>query len=194
MNYTVHNERIRYSLLALSGLGYVAIWLVLGNIISGLINDGFWARLIFSVVALVLSYLTLFYVCSYLFFRAPIWKLLADKLIPDFNGEWKGKGKSARGGESFDVRLVITQTLTKISINAYFDESQSEAFNCHIERKKGKEKLYYNYYNEPRAATELDKHYGTIVLTKEGNVLNGNYFTDRKPQTRGELVDLKRQP
>ena len=114
--------------------------------------------------------------------------------IVNFNGKWTGEGKSNFENKTYSVSIKIHQTLTEISINACFDKSSSEAFNCCVLKENNKEKLIYSYFNNPRNTEErLDKHYGTIILEKTGkNSLQGNYFTDKNPQTKGEFTLLKK--
>lgn len=111
-------------------------------------------------------------------------------------GNGKALGRAAMTMKRFfPVKISIKQTLTEISINANFDQSQSEAFNCSVLKKNNKEKLIYNYFNNPSNTERLDKHYGTMVLEKINNdKLKGSYFTDRNPQTKGKFdLELKKE-
>lgn len=187
MKYTKNNGAIEYYIFLVSCIIVFFSIIFFKRFSSPYINELIFILVSF-VLSITISYFKLFNLLSECFFKIPCLK----KLVVNFNGKWEGKGKSSYNSEkSFGVTIEIKQTLTDISVNAFFDKSKSEAFSCHLLKENNKEKLIYNYFNYPDAiatAANLDKHYGTVILEKSGdNELQGNYFTDRETQTRGIL-------
>ena len=184
MNYSTNKENIRNRILALSVIIFVIISYFIKDHLKQLIEQGFSVYLISIFISFFFGIFTIYYLISKLFFKIYFTK----NLIPDFNGEWQGKGKSSFKDTEFDVKMEIKQDLRNISVNCYFSKSKSEAKNVFVEKSNNKEKLYYNYFNEPKNTEEnLDCHYGTIILEKIGSdELEGNYFTNRK--TKGIFI------
>ena len=185
MNYTGVNEKIKVGVIIFLVIIFLLISFCFRNLLSQCIQESIILFLISFVIFYYLSFTLCYKAFSTFFFKIPFFK----NLIPNFNGVWKGKGKSSFDPKkSFDVILEIKQGLTDISVNATFNQSKSEAFNCYIKRENNKEKLIYNYSNEPKPTEELDFHYGTMILEKKEKKLEGNYFTNREPQTKVEFT------
>ncbi len=183
MKYTKNNGTIEYYIFLVSYIIVISLFYSLKKLLAPYIDE-FIYILIFPVSSLLINYFTLFNLLSKYFFKLPYLK----KSVVNFNGEWKVKGESSYNtGKSFGGTIKIKQTLTDISVNAFFKKSKSKAISCHVLKENDKEQLIYNYFNYPQnRAGKLDKHHGTVVLEKLGdNELQGDYFTDRKPQTKG---------
>lgn len=187
MNYSKQNQWVEY--LLFSGchiLVFFAVFCLAEYLGEALEN---W---IYFLISLLLSFVVGVY---------PLFKWLSkkffnlkgtEKLVPNFNGTWEGKGKSSYNNTEFSVKMEIKQELAKISINAYFAKSKSEVKHCAVCKESGKEKLLYVYQNEPKNDSKLDMHYGMAILEKTNHdTLEGNYFTGRKEPTKGHL-ELKK--
>lgn len=183
MTYSTNKEIIRNITLAISVLVFIAINFCLKNSLKQFIEQGFLLYLIFVFTSFFFGIFIIYYLISKIFFKIPFLK----NTIPNFNGLWKGKGKSSFNDAEFDIEMDIKQDLRRISANCYFSKSKSESINVFVEKNNNKEKLYFNYFNEPKNTEEnLDCHYGTIILEKiDKNTLEGNYFTNRRDQTKG---------
>ena len=186
MNYSTNKERIRIIILALNVIVFIVISYFIKNHLKQFIEQGFLVYIIFTFIAFFFGLFSIYFLISKFFFKIPY----INNTIPNFNGNWQGKGKSLFNNNEFDVKIKIKQTLTNISVNAYFNKSKSEAKSVYVQRDNDKEKLYYIYFNEPKNTEEnLDCHYGTMILEKiDDNMLEGNYFTSRKPQTKGTFT------
>lgn len=188
MKYTKTNEKIEYFAFGICFvITFFCVLLIKDSLAEFVPNKNIRISIL-ALLSLFLNQYFLFNCLSKCFFKVPCLK----NTIPNFNGEWKGRGKSSYGNETdYPVKISIKQTLTEIFINANFNQSKSEAFNCSVLKENNKEKLIYNYFNNPNSTEDLDKHYGTIVLEKiTQDRLKGSYFTDREPQTKGDF-DLK---
>jgi hypothetical protein len=76
-------------------------------------------------------------------------------------------------------------------VDARFNSSFSESFVANVDSANpSRDKLVYSYLNKPNATSRKtqNEHFGTVELfcTKKGE-LKGNYFTNRNPQTKGEI-------
>lgn len=141
-------------------------------------------------------------------FRRVMWKWkLVQKVvrIPDLNGEWSGTLDSmhadAAGNRQppIPIALKIVQSFTSVYVFFKTDHMSSFsdsicahlAFHSELDRCR----LIYTYCNEPAATSRLDRHCGTAMLDVvelRPSELRGNYFTDRKPQTKGVIQVKKR--
>lgn len=142
------------------------------------------------------------------FFRRRMWKWkLVQKFVrmPDLNGEWRGTLDSSYTGSDGNrsapspITLKIVQNYTSIYVFFKTDHMSSFsdsicahlAFHSELDRCR----LIYTYCNEPAATSGLDRHCGTAMLNVvelRPSELRGNYFTDRKPQTKGVIQVKKR--
>lgn len=189
MKYTKNDEKIEYYAFGICFIITFFGALQLKGFLAEIITNESAYIIVLALLSLMLNWCILFKNFSKYFFKIPVIK---NKIV-NFNGEWEGDGESSyksncNGITNYSVKIIIKQTLTEISINATFKESQSEAINCSILKENNKEKLIYNYFNNPNNTGGLDKHYGTIVLEKtDKDKLKGSYFTDREPQTKGDF-------
>ena len=131
-----------------------------------------------------------------------LWKLpMLDFLvrIPDLNGEYEGTVEYHWGGENRNknCNLHIQQTASFIKVKCFFQkEGENETFsesekafldtdemgNCSLY-------LYYRNRGSGKDGDTLDQHDGMTIfeVTKKGEAikLEGYYFTNRNPQTKG---------
>lgn len=118
--------------------------------------------------------------------------------IPNLNGEWSGRATSSFKNENgdpytYDMVLDITQTFTKIQCAARFANSESKngcigISACNPEKKRCC--LEFSYDNDAgENAVKVDSwqvsHLGFNKIQCEGHTMNGQYFTNRDPQTKG---------
>lgn len=137
-------------------------------------------------------------------FRRVLWKWKWVQMIvrvPNLNGEWKGFLESthvdAEGNTQppIPITLKIVQSFTGIYVFFKTDqmssESESICANLTFHSELDRCRLIYSYRSEPAATAGLDQHYGTTILDIDGLrplSVRGNYFTDRKPQTKGVIT------
>lgn len=148
----------------------------------------------------------------YLLFAKYAWKWpLIEKVTapPNLNGRWKGDLNTSFDGEqpptpasdggNIDTPyLSISQTWTRIEINAYFAASVSESTSATIMTNKSFPEVLFTYISKPKgeAATEISIHEGTNELRfthdEEGNeVLEGTYYTDEQRNNHGEMYFVR---
>lgn len=136
------------------------------------------------------------------FFDSKLWKLFkCFHGIPVLSGDWVGRATSSfkdEGGNPYscDMKLEITHTFTKIQCKACFAASESESScvgisACNAERDSCR--LEFSYENEAgenavRVGTWQESHLGFNRIRCEGNMMKGQYFTNREPQTKGTFV------
>lgn len=142
------------------------------------------------------------YSAFWYFFDSKLWKLFKRfHGIPDLSGDWVGRATSSFKNEdgssySYDMKLKITQTFTKIQCTACFAASESESScvgisACNAERDSCR--LEFSYENEAgenavRVGTWQESHLGFNRIRCEGNTMRGQYFTNRDRQTKGTFV------
>ena len=135
-------------------------------------------------------------------FDSKLWKLFKRfHGIPDLSGDWVGRATSSfenKDGSSYsyDMKLKITHTFTKIQCTACFAASESECScvgisACNAERDSCR--LEFSYENEAgenavKVRTWQESHLGFNRSRCEGNTMKGQYFTNRELQTKGVFV------
>ena len=126
-----------------------------------------------------------------------IFPILNNAFFPDLNGDWNvtidwlWSGKSGQKNGKAKIR----QNLTKISIELFTDESESESLSVKPNRdpESGRPHVFYFYRNIPthiQARKNSERHEGTAILrVKPDNIdiLEGNYFTSRHTSGRMTL-------
>lgn len=138
--------------------------------------------------------------------------------VRDFSGTYEGeqigyridKNGETENGEilygvietPLKIKMIINQTGSSITIYSFYynasnnksSKSQSELLSMGLTKDGKHYTIVYHYHN--KGNEKWDGHFGTTVMTllKENNqfTISGNYYTDRKPQTRGEFKNLKR--
>jgi hypothetical protein len=145
-----------------------------------------------------------FYEITHALFTRRLWRLRIVRRIvpvktPDLNGMWLAQLVSSDDdhGRLHEGIIEIRQDWTRISIELRTDESRSWSTVATVAtRPGGPIELCYQYMNEPLAGapTELHAHRGTatLMLTPDGTVLEGEYYTGRDRQSYGTLR-LERQ-
>ena len=125
--------------------------------------------------------------------------------IPNLNGEYEGTVEYHWDGENQNKRcnLQIQQTASFIKIKCFFEregenETSSESKKAFFDTDEmGKCSLYFYYQNRGscKDGDTLDQHDGMTVLQviKKGKdiKLEGYYFTNRNPQTKGCITVSK---
>ena len=124
--------------------------------------------------------------------------------VKDISGRYEGKIKYRHFETGLEEEklcaIEIEQSVSKISIQTYFDfrysksseETKSESIVTSIvsddfENKK----LVFTYHNSGNILKDLQPSDGTNILSiieRDNNLfLEGLYYTDKKPQTKGEM-------
>jgi hypothetical protein len=125
--------------------------------------------------------------------------------IPDLNGDYAGSIRFNRTGNNEEVtcNLSIKQTCSKIKVTTSFTKehenpTQSTSFEAFISTDEIGDQTLYFYYHNPGSCMSgdtLDAHDGVNVLrinqNKERITLDGHYFTNRNPQTKGCMTVSK---
>ena len=132
-----------------------------------------------------------------------LWKLPVFNLmikVPDLNGRYSGRVSYKFDGQnsSKSCEFVIQQTASDIKVTGTFnkgakDETSSESKEALFTRDEvGNYSLLFYYQNEgsSKGCDSLNQHDGLTKLKigiDESNkvVLDGYYFTNRSPQTKG---------
>ncbi len=132
--------------------------------------------------------------------RLPVFNLLIT--VPDIAGRYKGKIQYEYNGikEEKDCVLEVIQSASKIKIHSYFNNENEEKTSSKslvedIKRSgDGFFDIYFFYLNSgSKVDGTLDCHEGAntlrFIASKKNNLkkLVGHYFTNRQPQTRGEI-------
>ncbi len=142
-----------------------------------------------------------------------LWKIKPFKWlfwIDDFSGRYEGILKYSYVDENGNLQTgerkhikIINQNGSRISIASFTlkkdggRSSPSYSRGLFVEQTEDEHhfRIIYHYLNEGNHQLGFHPHFGTDVLKliKQGNekVLSGGYYTDRKPQTRGEYHNLK---
>lgn len=134
-----------------------------------------------------------------------LWKLpVLSHLVtvPNIHGRYKGHLTSSYDGvdNTVECRIEINQTASQLHVTGYFkgitgDITSSNSIVQSI--KTGEDGFYHLYFvydnSGSNVSGKLPAHKGLNylkVIRKEGTKkykLSGNYFTDRDPQTKGEI-------
>jgi len=174
----------------------VPIILTLGALVSFLLeklwNSGFAYGLGSS--AIIISLLGIY---DRWFWKYPVFSLL--NYLPNLNGKYTGTICYERCGrqETKNVEITIKQTCSNIKVKCLFKkvgerDTRSESRYAYFTNDKlGDQELHFLYHNEGSQMNgdTLSPHDGINILriekTEEGYVLDGHYFTNRDPQTKG---------
>lgn len=94
--------------------------------------------------------------------------------------------------EKVSGQAYIEQSWRKIQISMEFDYSTSVSLGASFVTDTAKPRLNYYYRNEPNPQSDnsAQVHYGMVDLRVEegGEVLEGEYFTDRFRNTSGRII------
>ncbi|WP_143569836.1 Cap15 family cyclic dinucleotide receptor domain-containing protein [Tenacibaculum agarivorans] len=184
-----------------------AVVLVVGSTLLGII----WAQQFnwsYPIIGIGLLGIVLKIIDQWLWKYPPFSWLFT---IKDFSGTYTGtqecfiieKEENCKTNKIYiDVTMVIVQTGSTITVNAFYKRHNKKSSNSHsnlcmITRTEDKQhfKILYQYTNEGNE--ELDTHFGTcIIKVKDNNgnyLLEGTYYTNRKPYpTKGNFQNLTR--
>lgn len=118
--------------------------------------------------------------------------------VPNLQGRYEGALHFTHptNGKKSDLKCIMTihQTASKIVVNTFFiteegnksSRSTSKVASI-VKNTDDTYSLIFTYEN--RGNGDFQPHYGTNVLQfiENDRVLNGNYYTNRIPQTKGEI-------
>ena len=125
--------------------------------------------------------------------------------IKDISGRYEGtityKHFQTKAEETKHCFLEIEQSASKVSVNTYFDfkfnkcsektSSKSLVTSIVTEDDFDNQKLVFTYHNFGNTVKGLQPSYGTNILSivnRDNNLfLEGIYYTDKEPQTKGEM-------
>jgi len=131
-----------------SGVASYAFNILLTNLIKT-DNIPFWVETLSPLSA---------YAIFYTLFERRIWywkifRICGVTDMPDLRGRWKGKHISSYRNNGVQVEVIsyleIFQTFSKISINSYYEKSQSESVAAGFFKQNNTNYLFYVYDNEP---------------------------------------------
>lgn len=160
----------------------------------------FWGYGFLQGVGPTTVVLALLFVCDKWLWRVPLLRWLLVK-IPDLNGIYSGYVTHSYGGaaQHMGCTLEIQQTASHIRISATFEgadgiKTKSVSREALFSKDKlGNYELMFFYENtgSQRSDNSLEQHYGFNLLEVQNDhgkaKLSGMYFTNRNPQTRGEI-------
>lgn len=141
-------------------------------------------------------------------FNDYLWRLSPFKNLTnvcDLNGVWRGELESTfRNNDGnfvkVEMTLVIKQSWTEMTCKCQFPKSFSKSDLVWL-KNEGKDdfSLQFSYSNQTREKEiNTQPYHGFNILDyeKDGETeyLNGLYFTDRFPQTRGSISLRKEKP
>jgi len=149
------------------------------------------------LVLVVLGLLLLLF--DFWLWRFPLWRSIGLVCVPYIDGQWTGKLTTSFDGQNRleNVRLVIYQRWTKISIQFFSETSISTSISAAtLRRDTGEEVLTYVYSSEPveTATPDIVPHIGlTVLRLLDTGQLSGYYhyfyYDEQKlALVRGQLV------
>lgn len=131
---------------------------------------------------------------------------LAIHGIPDLNGEWEGElissfKDNSDVNTSCSMKLIITQTFSKMQCTSHYPSSSSRSAIIGIRECNPKTRsclLEYSYGNEAGDKSVVEttwesEHLGFSRIRCVADKMDGQYFTNRTPGTKGAF-SLHRNP
>lgn len=139
--------------------------------------------------------------------------------VRNFSGTYKGKQVSSRVAriskipdsnnmickvleKSLGINIIIYQTGSKIHMHSFYYDSRgrksskSESKNVMITKSVDGQHFTLTYNYGDIGVLKKGGHHGTTILKlikkEDETFIEGGYYTNRNPQTRGEFVSLKR--
>lgn len=126
--------------------------------------------------------------------------------IPNLNGEWQGELTSSYRDDSGNnvsctMKLIVTQTFSSMQCISIYSSSSSCSSMAGIRECNTKARsclLEYSYGNAAGEKSVLEEnweseHLGFSRIRCIDNKMEGQYFTNRTPGTKGTFT-LRRQP
>ncbi len=132
--------------------------------------------------------------------KIPFFGFLVD--VPNISGRYKGCIRYIREDKNKEKScfIEVTQTASKVKVLSYFSDGANESTSSSSlveDIKRGEDGFYEIYMFYQNGGTKLTGslpiHEGTNKLRflpgkdRRQNKLIGHYFTNRQPQTRGEI-------
>lgn len=118
--------------------------------------------------------------------------------LPDLRGEWRGETRSSFASNEPPKAVILTvrQTSSRILVVLETESSRSASTMAAVYTMESPDHgIKYEYLNHPKALTAqaMQPHRGvaSLRLKKDGTMLDGEYFTARKPPTDGALCVLR---
>jgi len=115
---------------------------------------------------------------------------------PNLNGRWEGKVDRASENTPHGFVVEIRQTFSKLKMHTYSANSKGNSIACRFVTDETEEKyiLVVAWKCRTRCFDDQDNYeefYGTSIIeySVQGKTrkLEDHYFTDRNPQTRGNI-------
>jgi hypothetical protein len=140
-----------------------------------------------------------FYGLVYAGFDKRAWRLslmraLGIVRIPNLSGTWSGTARPSGGKHAYEhpATIEITQTWRDICVRLRTENSASRSSIAAVTLGGPEHALLtYEYANEPAAdaVDGMHAHRGTtrLVLSPDGRVLEGDYYTGRDRESHGVL-------
>lgn len=122
-----------------------------------------------------------------------IWKYNPIDKTPKIYGSYEAYFISDYDKKRRKANIVIKQNLISTRIYVTTKESKSESTSSSLLKKEDNWQLIYTYTNVPNSTERVHSeiHFGTCIFNIVGNnILNGNYYTDRK--TIGDIKNIKK--
>lgn len=114
--------------------------------------------------------------------------------VPDINGTWTGSVHPSGGAYAYEhpATVEIAQNWRGICIRLRTNGSRSHSvIGAVIAEEAGGAVITYEYVNEPNAhaieGMHMHRGMARLVLTGDGQVLEGEYYTGRDRKSHGTL-------
>jgi hypothetical protein len=124
--------------------------------------------------------------------------------VPDISGRYTGNLRYARESQQTkECKIEIFQTASTVKIRLYTigdmaSNTNSTSLSAEFLNHDGHLSVNFIYYNFGSDNKILDSHEGATILNIFGEdkntKLEGKYFTNREPQTRGHIEAIFESP
>lgn len=121
-----------------------------------------------------------------------LWRFNPFEKTPKLYGVYHASLHSTYNeGTHHTGKVTIRQTLSSITILEESEGGYCESVTATLSQSNpdGPWMVYYTYLTHPKSTTKHDDmHYGSCILfVKHRDLLEGNYYTNRKNQTAGDI-------
>jgi hypothetical protein len=177
----------------------VVLSMLVSQVIAPLVHFPDWTIWFFDLSA-VGWFFVFFWITDRFLWKAPILHGPWLFEVPNLNGTWCGELRSSHDKftEPMLCELIIEQTWTEMCVK-FKAERQGSSSSTSVSKvssllldQDGETVLRYEYHNTPDSERRdaLDIHWGTtrvvISTVLATPVLQGTYYTNRRPQTHGK--------
>lgn len=176
----------------------IPIILALGTLVAYVL-EALWKNGFAYGISSSASVLALLGLYDHFLWKLPIFSFF--NTLPNLNGNYKGAIQYNREGVngSKAVSLNIKQTCSQVKVVCCFHkegekDSRSQSSHAYFTTDSlGDQELHFVYHNagSQMNGDTLSPHDGMNILRirkeKEGYALEGHYFTNRDPQTKGTM-------